>query len=56
MPLRHGQPRVVTRGYVVEDGGEGAALEAPPELPRGGVPVGRRRAVALVVDTSPTYL
>jgi hypothetical protein len=40
---------VVTRGYVVEDGGEGVALDAPPHLPRGGVLVGRRRAAALVV-------
>jgi hypothetical protein len=34
---------------VVEDPGEGAALDAPLQLPRGGVLVGRRRAIALVV-------
>jgi hypothetical protein len=34
---------------VVEDKGEGAALDAQPHLPRGVILVGRRRAVALVV-------
>jgi hypothetical protein len=49
--LRGNQCRcgIVTHGYVVEDDVEDAALDALPQLPRGGVPVGWRRAVALVV-------
>jgi hypothetical protein len=39
---------VVARGDVVEAEGEGPAKNAPPQLPCGGIPVGRRRVVALV--------
>jgi hypothetical protein len=46
--LRDSQFRIA-RGDVVEDPAEGVALDAPPQLLRGGVLDGRRRAIALVV-------
>jgi hypothetical protein len=45
----HCEPRVVARGNMVEDEGEGVAGDAPPHLPPGSVPVGRRRVVALIL-------
>jgi hypothetical protein len=39
---------VVARGDVVEDEGEGAVGDAPPQLPPGGIPVARRRDIVLV--------
>jgi hypothetical protein len=47
--LRHGEPRVVACGDVVEDEGEGVGGDAPPHFPPGGILVGRRRVVALVL-------